>query len=720
MSSEQNDETQNQVNRWLEAILPGKKDNGTEVGTELDSPKVYDATRHAFYKAIKANQKLRTYSIDCLKGDQSLLNRSRKKLGQWYSAIIYADLLSYRSKNPDSEEHLQQRMQALLREALVWFPDAIFAQVILHCRSEDEGGMKECTAVAGERVNGESLGEVPEVFRSLTADYAKMKGTTVSLDIHLRHGNRWTYFKEGHKILEPRFGSSEKTVDPRDVHIYPLPIATFYPGEIGSGHGGQASANQEEERSFFKDVAKNALEQFRLCKTAFNFGMLHIAQGVDVVFDDDEDNTTVCHLYVMAYTSTKDRPVIDPLYYAAMKNLLSKLAHFHSIHRMLTRQAELEKNKQMMDLLIGPLNMLTDTLQQTQEKAQELRSILYEPAESIFGVQKAIASLFQDGGSIENPDGSSVKVCHKTDNYDKLKDVRWVLAHALARFRGKQPEGKNAQEALEREAFGLQVASSDASHPFHHLSVAVARLIGYNKNSPQEVVSADLTNSINYLANLKKRLFSPFKPDEALLAMDWPMLNSLLPSKVCLKHVCVNNNIAKNYAIDCDDLFVIVANSNPLATSGHLLSFLATTVAYAASNSSSTISVSVSTHQDGFSGNGWPAAPTSAKLVFSLNNGKKWITDETSGKLLHEKLLKERSIREQDCLSIGEHGDFHRPFVTLIRRCLKDSLPAIYYREERLSLIWARFEISFCDSLFEIVSGGVDCWDWNPMNGEAT
>lgn len=344
---------------------------------------------------------------------------------------------------------------------------------------------------------------------------------------------------------------------------------------------------------------------------------------------------------------------------------------------------------------------------------------MYEPAESIFGVQKAIAPLFQDGGSIENPDGSSVKVCHKTDDYGKIEDVRWVLAHALARFRGRQLEGKNAQEALEREAFGLQVASSDASHPFYHLSVAVARLIGYNKDSPQEVVSADLTNSINYLANLKKRLFSPFKPDNALSAMDWPTLNSLLPSKVCLKHVCVNTE--KHDIIDCNGLFVIVANSNPLATSGHLLSFLATTVAYAASsNRSSTISVSVYTHQGDFEDFGWPPAPTSAKLVFSLNNGKKWITDEASGKLLHEKLLKERSIREQDGLSIGEHGDFHRPFVTLIRRCLKDSLPAIYYGEKRLSLIWAHFEISFCDSLFEIVSGGVDCWDGNPMNGEAT
>lgn len=367
MSSGKKKVTNDKVDNWVQALLPDNRDKNLMVGQELDESELRDHERDAFYKKVKVNVSLRKFNASYLTGEQSTLNQFRRKLGQWHSAMLYADLLSYTPKNPDSERHLEQRMQALLREALVWFPDAIFAQVVLHHRADHEGAMKECTAIA---VENESLIELSKEFRKLTEAYAKKNGTTVSFDIHLRHGNRWRWFSKGHKIQEPCCPSNGETVDPRDVHIFSLPVANFYPGEFTGRDGEQALSWQEEERLFFEDVAKCALNKFGLCRETSNFGMLHIAQGVDVMFDY-KDATTVCHLYVMAYTSA-NAPKVDPLYNRAMTNLLSKLAHFFSIQRMLIQQKELQKNKQMMDLLIGPLNMLTDTLQQTQEKAQEV------------------------------------------------------------------------------------------------------------------------------------------------------------------------------------------------------------------------------------------------------------------------------------------------------------------------------------------------------------
>lgn len=463
MSSEQNDEIQNQVNRWLEAILPGKKENGINVGTELDSAEVYDGTRHAFYNAIKANQRLREYSISQLTGNQSALNEFRKKLGQWHSAMLYADLLSYTPKNPDSELHLAQRMQALLREALVWFPDAIFAQVILHCREADEGEMKECTAIAVDNQYSKIAKKLATDFRKKTAAYAKKNGTTVSLDVHLRHKNRWKYSTEQNPIMEPHYASDDDTVYPRKVFIYPLPITTLYPGKIIRGHSEKISSAQEKERPFFDDVVAPVLNMhLDLKKKNADFGMLHIAQGVDVVFDGDKDTSTVCHLYVMTYTSQR-QPIINRLYNKAMTNLLSKLAHFSSIQRMVIQQKELEKQAHMLELVNKPLQRLGDALQASQQDIQEVYSIMHEPSHCIFAAQPKIAELFYDNQSLSNPDGTALTIEHQPIQYNAT-NRKWVFAHALSRLRGAMLEGKTAEEALKREVASLTAASEDKLH----------------------------------------------------------------------------------------------------------------------------------------------------------------------------------------------------------------------------------------------------------------
>lgn len=524
MSSEQNDEIQNQVNRWVEAILPTADSNTeTSVREDLDNEDAHDTTRHAFYTEIKRNSDLRDYSIDSLKGDQSQLNQFRKKLGLWHSSIIYADLLSYRPKNPDSEKHLQQRMQALLREALVWFPDSIFAQVILHCRGEDERGMKECTAVAGDRSKGAQLESLAKVFREKTVNCAKSYGTTVSLDIHLRHGNRWKYFEEGPVILAPRLASVKETVKPHDVHIHPLPIATFYPSPIGTGHGGNArSSNQEQERPFFNDVAKTIYNNFGLCKEGYNFCMLHIAQGVDVVFDDSKNNTTVCHLYVMGYT--KDQPVIDSLYDEAMKNLLSKLAHFHSIQRMLTRQAELEKNKQMMDLLYKPLQGLTDALQRVQEDSQQLRSILYDPHRAIFSAASKVRQYFTEGERISiGP--VQWKIAHTPNHYKDIRSIACTLAVIVRDIFGSTYVPSSATD-LFMHAIGLLFSENKKEEdPFGYLRRQCQTLVGLTVDDSVAIlkvlnVATDNSSSDQWFKKLKDSLFalkyalhSPFKPN---------------------------------------------------------------------------------------------------------------------------------------------------------------------------------------------------------------
>lgn len=697
MSSRKKKVTDNAVDNWVQALLPGNKGNNLKVGQELDKSELRDHERDAFYRKVKKNIPLREFNASHLIGEQSTLNQFREKLGQWHSAMLYADLLSYTPKNPDSERHLEQRMQALLREALVWFPDAIFAQVVLHHRGDYQGAMKECTAIA---VKNESFIKIAEDFRKLTAAYAKENGTTVSFDIHLRYENRWRWFSEGHEIQKPCCPSNGETVDPRNVYIFSLPVANFYPGKITGGNGGQALSWQEEERYFFKNVAKRALEKFRLCKTSFNFGMLHIAQGVDVVFDY-KDVTTVCHLYVMAYTKEKAL-MIDPSYNRAMTNLLSKLAHFFSIQRMLIQQKELEKQAHMLELVNKPLQRLGDALQASQQDIQEVYSIMHEPSHCIFAAQPKIAELFYDNQSLSNPDGTALTIEHQPIQYN-VTNRKWVFAHALSRLRGAMLEGKTAEEALKREVASLTAASEDKLHVHHELSQAVIRLLNINF----EDFKCSKETIPKYLTRLKDIMFTPFKAGkDALRAIELKVIIALLPDTVSSFKVVVNNN---EFQSDTGSVGSVLSNANPFATQGHLLSFISDVILQHSKFGATRSSISAKMIVDN----------VSTKIgVYDWNNAEKATIEFTSSNVWlpsqdrdwedFKNALEIEFTRARKGFNVtAEYGDFQKPFVKLMHRCRRNVMPKnpkFDSQKQGLKIVWDKLTLSFSEKTFSISS----------------
>ena len=92
------------------------------------------------------------------------------------------------------------------------------------------------------------------------------------------------------------------------------------------------------------------------------------------------------------------------------------LRHLSAIH--LSTQAEtMRKYKQMMDLLSTPLHKLTGALAEMQRDTQELRAILYEPAQTIFESYQRISELFERGRRVQISKHMTILIAHNPEHY---------------------------------------------------------------------------------------------------------------------------------------------------------------------------------------------------------------------------------------------------------------------------------------------------------------
>jgi hypothetical protein len=302
------------------------------------------------------------------------------------------------------------------------------------------------------------------------------------------------------------------------------------------------------------------------------------------------------------------------------------------------RNRSLEKSRQMLQQLNGPLKSLSDALGKTQAEAQEIRAILYEPMEAIFALVPRIAEFFEQNRRINNPDRSTTRISHQPSNYS-LADARWVLAHVLATFRGREILTKTSEDALAEEIDALSKASQDGASAFQQLSVTTLRLIDY--------APPDSLDPIKALERVKERLFSPFKPDNGLRAIEGDAIAALLPAEARITYAYDETTFRMSE--------VIPEGLNPFATQGHLLRFISGVVSatFNASEGGCKRFV-ISADQDG--------------LTIKREDMHPWVTAENISQLF-KVLAREVSNFNKASRALEENwGDRAAPFVRLLRR----------------------------------------------------
>jgi hypothetical protein len=230
-----------------------------------------------------------------------IINSFRSKVGLWYSALILGDLLSYDPEATDPASRLQSRMHALLREALAWFPDSCFAQVLLDNRGDSTDGFHECIGLTRDLISSGSA------VRDRIGQHVMKDGTTASWDIHFLRLPHWypdkPHCTDGHQVEFPE-------------QIDALPMALL----------GKRSKQPNEENRFFDNVVRH----FFPPNTSLI--LLHLTGGADVWLQSDT-YTTIAHLYVLGKISDSNSLQLHKDYFRAMDMLISNLCSFSAIQR---------------------------------------------------------------------------------------------------------------------------------------------------------------------------------------------------------------------------------------------------------------------------------------------------------------------------------------------------------------------------------------------------
>lgn len=502
------------------------------------------------------------------------------------------------------------------------------------------------------------------------------------------------YFREHTSFLYyPRFYIDHVISD-----SYKKPLSGFYStsfagkGKLRNVNRIEIEAGEPRKIELSKDVTQHtfrkALEDWNIAiKTyhlenikskkgegnylwSLSIGTHLLPDGLDKWHDDPILNSR-CGLFLIIATKSKNLDDITSLVVGHIKNILTQYLAQGVYDVAVNKQIEAEKSAKMLSLLQAPLRRLTEAHRQIQEDTQELRAILYEPSEGIFAVQKEIAELFDEGDTILNPDKSRVILEHQPSKYIEEDDARWVLSHTLSRFRGGELRGIDAKDALDREICALKLSKSKPNEPLHEYAKSIERLLGINLDTmTSELIST--IKPIEKLEDIKKILFTPFKPDRSNDNIRWSLLPPLLPSKVTIGTVTINT--VPSPSSDQSSLIWVVSGANPFTIQGHLLKFVCRLIAQHLKNNSDS-SVSVDFELSGCRMSSMSTttidSATNATVMF-LSNEKDWIkkdSDESDGiDKLHALLNKEIINKQNGVVELGEHGDFHLPFVTLIRR----------------------------------------------------
>jgi hypothetical protein len=300
------------------------------------------------------------------------------------------------------------------------------------------------------------------------------------------------------------------------------------------------------------------------------------------------------------------------------QRLFRALEAFYSASRAdeYQNQAQtLEKQAQMLNLLEEPLRGVSEAIIQIQSESQRLRSILYDPARSLFDAHEQLIGLFDEGKLIRVSKHVSVLAAHKTccytetggdfDNDDaspekrkgSIIDGKVVLATAIMGILGRKLDLADAQSRrtvvhLAREC--LRRVSKDKA--FKELLEDLGYLFFRDSRlkSPDELRQLMTTifdlSPAEYLKQIKRTLFDPFKfqdtnweKDALLLAVKRYFLKSglsgaFVPTKFSniSEEFTSDFNIPNPFPVSCHSILALLmeaaaeafhrSRSNPVTT----------------------------------------------------------------------------------------------------------------------------------------------------------
>lgn len=368
-----------------------------------------------------------------------------------------------------------------------------------------------------------------------------------------------------------------------------------------------------------------------------------------------------------------------------------------------------EKKLHMLDLLMKPLDTLTDVIRNAEKSVHELRAILYEPVEGIFAKYTDIEELFKKG-RITNPDKSITVVLHTPKEYsENYNDACWILAHAISRIMSFKLEGNDAQNALKSTGIRLIAAAGKSTDPFHQMAVALLKLLGLNACDANAENLCKDDNAIGFLDNIKKYLFTSFKPDAANEKIDWDMISMFLPIKIDCKAFFNNDSLdIKKFNT------VLLKNCNPFLRQSILLGLIAGIVTQAA-NQNNTDDICAEINAQGKSGKqeGIPTYNPN-KISFTLKRKStsliKFLEKDEEIEKLTNRIKAECSAVKEGLSAVGVYGDFYRPFVIAIRLCTRDMLPTVDKTNNEIKLLWtfaeSEMSLNISSKEFKIESKG--------------
>lgn len=367
---------------------------------------------------------------------------------------------------------------------------------------------------------------------------------------------------------------------------------------------------------------------------------------------------------------------------------------------------ELQKYKQMFDLLTIPLRSLTEALAQTQADTQELRAIIYEPLDAIFVCQPQVAELFDETKPIPE---LGWKPEHQPENYQDLDKASSVLALALARFRGLSQV--NGACNLETQVLFYSDHEKKPSQPYYELSKKLRNVLGLDcwESLSREVKLKDIQG---YLIGLKERFFTSYKPRETQNSpLRWTVLKSFIGNDTVISSVCTCN--AATYS-EQDKFIAVARGSNPLCTHGHLIEFICGVVGREKVRAIIAMTCPTVAQPGGMQLDTDNASVVKFALALSASGDtmtpgleRAWIQTSQGADELRALINNELENRGRNAISIGQHGNFHAPFVRLVRRIPDELIKVVSVEGSGCDVtitLGARMKIAFEGTQFIVES----------------
>jgi|GEM_PF-5157421 len=503
----------------------------------------------------------------------------RNSLGLWYSCVLFADILL----PGDGEDPVGTRMEAVAREALLWCPGAVAAQVVLNTGGENAKSVKVCSATIGEIK--------AEVFHDVTQDYARERGTSALLKIHWRQNQRCTDVK-----------SNDLPVEGRKIDQVPqeLKSVQFHSGFVDS----LGDKSVTPVSTFFEYCHKKKL---LFCSDNKCSALLHFASGLDASVHRAENAGGIVHLYIVVCRENgKNEVDVPEAYQGTMHALLNRLANFAVVVKLQQEQQVLRIYKQMFDLIGDPLKRVTRILIDAQQEVQRVNAIINPPFHVLADAHQVVKDYFTQGrqagwGSVR------WKISHSPADYalggadtiqEKLRKNHacgCTLAAVVLGIFGRNAPPDGNESALFGEFMRVMESRDDAYEELRELMSIILWKEEDKEKFYKQFRTAVLRTSANSnscltdaLIRLKEIIFQAFKLDEtkypglalAVALWEWKKDNKF-DSALEDEPIFVTDYI-KN-PTSAEDIFKNVIF--PFPTYGCLLSFLSSVIAAARSNS---------------------------------------------------------------------------------------------------------------------------------------